>query len=124
MSSIESDTSNKKDILGKRTKNPQQRHMMSMRMSTQQQRMYSTSQYAQQPIHNMTRTEMPRTMPHMQSLSNIQMRKLPFYNVIDEAVKPIILVGQDSCTLPNFPSGKYMFYYIHINISLLRIYNK
>jgi len=98
-------------------------------MSTQQQRIYSTSQYAQKPIHTMTRTEMPRTMPHMQrpdqeafdlnaettqSLSNIHLRKLPFYNVIDEALKPIILVGQDSCTLPNFPRGKYMFYYIHI----------
>lgn len=186
--SIQSDTSNKTDILGNWTNNPQQRHMMSMRMSTRQQRMNSTSQYAQQPIHNMTRTEMPRTMPQMQrsmypntnltnninisgtiniqynyqptnsrngppfvsqtsvshqlnmippdqeafdlnaettqSLSNIHLRKLPFYNVIDEALKPIILVGQDSCTLPNYPRGKYMFYIIHINISLLRIYNK
>jgi len=44
-------------------------------------------------------------LPPTQSLSNIQLRKLPFYNVIDEAIKPIILVGQDRCTLPNYPRG-------------------
>jgi len=64
--SIQSDTPNNNDILRNMMHNQQQRQMMSMSMPTQQQRMYSTSQYAQQPIHNMTRTGMPQTMPQMQ----------------------------------------------------------
>lgn len=34
---------------------------------------------------------------------NVKFKKLPFYEVIDEVYKPIILNGNEKCTLPNYP---------------------
>lgn len=36
------------------------------------------------------------------SVNNIKIKKLPFYEVIAEVIKPTILFGQEVCTLPNF----------------------
>lgn len=39
------------------------------------------------------------------SMNNIKFKKLPFYEVLDEIIKPTILMGQERCTLPNVPRG-------------------
>lgn len=44
-------------------------------------------------------------VPPPQSMNNIKFRKLPFYEVLDEIIKPTILIGQERCTLPNVPRG-------------------
>lgn len=36
------------------------------------------------------------------SVNNIEIKKLPFYEVIAEVIKPTILFGQEVCTLPNY----------------------
>lgn len=49
-------------------------------------------------------------VPPTPSLTNVKLRKLPFYEVHNEIVKPVTLIGQERCSLPNFPRGKYIFY--------------
>jgi len=44
--------------------------------------------------------------PSTQSLANISLKKLPFYEVVAEVIKPTILVGQERCTLQNVPRGR------------------
>lgn len=43
------------------------------------------------------------------SLTNVKFKKLPFYEVIAEVIKPTTLIGQERCSLPNFP--KIRMYY-------------
>lgn len=45
------------------------------------------------------------------SLVNVKLRKLPFYEIVDEIVKPTVLTGEEKCTLPHYPKGKFIFYY-------------
>lgn len=44
--------------------------------------------------------------PAVQSLTNIKFKKLPFYEVVGEIIKPITLTGQDRCSLQNITRGK------------------
>lgn len=44
-----------------------------------------------------------------QSAVNVKLRKLPFYEIIDELVKSTILSGHERCSLPNFTRGKTMY---------------
>jgi len=48
--------------------------------------------------------------PSPQFLDHVQFKKLPFYEVIGEIIKPTLLTGIEKCTLPNFPKGSYIFY--------------
>ncbi|VVC39750.1 Hypothetical protein CINCED_3A002116 [Cinara cedri] len=40
-------------------------------------------------------------LSHFTSMNNIKFRKLPFFEVMSEIIKPTILNSQDRCTLPN-----------------------
>lgn len=46
--------------------------------------------------------------PSTQSLTNIKLKKLPFYEVYAEIIKPCILVGHERCSIPNIPRGIYL----------------
>lgn len=48
------------------------------------------------------------------SLANIRLKKLPFYTVLEEVIRPNTLVGQERCSLTNIPRGSNMFYYIYL----------
>lgn len=48
------------------------------------------------------------------SMNNIKFKRLPFYEVMDEIIKPTILMGQERCTLPNVPRGISIFLHIFI----------
>jgi len=50
--------------------------------------------------------------PSPETVAQIKFKKLPFYEVIDEILKPTFLAGTDECTLQNFPEGSYIFYYL------------
>jgi len=44
-------------------------------------------------------------MPSIGTVPQIKYKKLPFYEVIDEVIKPTLLTGTDRRTLPNVPEG-------------------
>jgi len=50
-------------------------------------------------------------------LTNVKFKKLPFYEVIDEIIKPTVLIGQDKCSLTNLARGKYT-YVIYCYVSI------
>jgi len=51
--------------------------------------------------------------PSPETLALIKFKKLPFYEVIDEVLKPTLLASMmDGCTLPNSPRGSNIFYYL------------
>lgn len=53
--------------------------------------------------------------PSAQSLANVKLKKLPFYEVIAEIIKPSTLVGHERCSIPNIPRGIYLnFIFIFI----------
>ncbi|KAF0766272.1 Uncharacterized protein FWK35_00020237 [Aphis craccivora] len=41
--------------------------------------------------------------PSIETVAQIKFKKLPFYEVIDEVIKPTLLTGTDRCTLQNVP---------------------
>ncbi|CAH1738758.1 unnamed protein product [Aphis gossypii] len=43
--------------------------------------------------------------PSIEAVAQIKYKKLPFYEVIDEVIKPTLLTGTDTCTLPNVNEG-------------------
>jgi len=43
--------------------------------------------------------------PSLETVAQIKFKKLPFYEVIDEVIKPTLLTGMDRCTLQNVPRG-------------------
>jgi len=43
--------------------------------------------------------------PSIETVAEIKYINLPFYEVIDEVIKPTLLTGTDRCTLPNVPKG-------------------
>ncbi|XP_050060069.1 E3 SUMO-protein ligase PIAS1-like isoform X1 [Aphis gossypii] len=43
--------------------------------------------------------------PSIETVAQIKYKKLPFYEVIDEVIKPTLLTGTDTCTLPNVHKG-------------------
>ncbi|KAE9522001.1 hypothetical protein AGLY_017606 [Aphis glycines] len=43
--------------------------------------------------------------PSIEAVAQIKYKKLPFYEVIDEVIKPTLLTGTDTCTLPNVHEG-------------------
>lgn len=43
--------------------------------------------------------------PSPEVIAQIKFKKLPFYDVIDEIIKPTFIAGLDRCTLQNFPRG-------------------
>lgn len=45
--------------------------------------------------------------PSTQSLTNVKLKKLPFYEVYAEIIKPCVLVGHERCSIPNIPRGIY-----------------
>jgi len=51
-------------------------------------------------------------VPSPEIVAKIKFKKLPFYEVIDEMIKPTFLAGTDRCTLQSFPRGKQ--YYLSI----------
>ncbi|KAE9522407.1 hypothetical protein AGLY_017194 [Aphis glycines] len=42
-------------------------------------------------------------IPSVETVAQIKFKKLPFYEVIDEVIKPTLLTGTDRCTLLNVP---------------------
>lgn len=52
-------------------------------------------------------------IPSAQTLANIKLKKLPFYQIHSDIIKPISLVGQERCSLQNVPRGKYNTIYDH-----------
>ncbi|KAF0747502.1 E3 SUMO-protein ligase PIAS2-like [Aphis craccivora] len=42
-------------------------------------------------------------IPSIETVAKIKFKKLPFYEVIDEVIKPTLLTGTDRCTLQNVP---------------------
>jgi len=46
--------------------------------------------------------------PSPQYLYRLKFEKLPFYEVIDEIIKPTLLTGIKKFTSPNFPKGSYI----------------
>ncbi|KAE9533463.1 hypothetical protein AGLY_009101 [Aphis glycines] len=42
-------------------------------------------------------------IPSIETVAQIKFKKLPFYEVIDEVIKPTLLTGTDRCTLLNVP---------------------
>ncbi|KAL4091989.1 hypothetical protein QTP88_026583 [Uroleucon formosanum] len=51
------------------------------------------------PVGNNSYTPSPETV------ARIKFKKLPFYEVVDEIIKPTLLVGTDRCTFQNAPRG-------------------
>jgi len=49
--------------------------------------------------------------PSLQTLAHLKFKKLPFYEVIDEVLKPTVLTGLERCTLQSVPRGSNIFYY-------------
>ncbi|XP_050544754.1 E3 SUMO-protein ligase PIAS2-like [Daktulosphaira vitifoliae] len=48
--------------------------------------------------------------------NNLKLKKLPFYEVIDEVIKPSCLDGQEQCSVPNAPKGmREMFFKINLS---------
>ncbi|XP_050434323.1 E3 SUMO-protein ligase PIAS2-like [Adelges cooleyi] len=43
--------------------------------------------------------------PTAQPQTNFKLKKLPFYEVISEIIKPTTMVGQERCSIPNPPRG-------------------
>lgn len=43
--------------------------------------------------------------PSIETVAKLKYKKLPFYEVIDEVIKPTLLTGTDRCTLQNVPRG-------------------
>ncbi|CAH1738378.1 unnamed protein product [Aphis gossypii] len=43
--------------------------------------------------------------PSIETVSRIKYKNLPFYEVIDEVIKPTLLTGTNICTLAQFPEG-------------------
>lgn len=58
------------------------------------------------PVGNNSYTPSPETV------ARIKFKKLPFYEVVDEIIKPTLLVGTDRCTFQNAPRGSNIFYYL------------
>lgn len=58
------------------------------------------------PVGNNSYTPSPETV------ARIKFKKLPFYEVVDEIIKPTLLVGTDRCTLQNTLRGSNIFYYL------------
>jgi len=50
------------------------------------------------------------SIPPPQIVANYKFNKLPFYDVIEDIIKPTPLDGSDRCTLPNFPKGSKIFF--------------
>jgi len=50
--------------------------------------------------------------PSPDLVGQIKFKKLPFYEVIEQIIKPSFLSGSDRCTLQNFPRGSNIFYYL------------
>jgi len=48
-------------------------------------------------------------IPSIETVAKIKFKKLPFYEVIDEVIKPTLLFGTDRCTLLNVPRGSNIF---------------
>lgn len=48
-------------------------------------------------------------IPSAQTLTNIKLKKLPFYEIYSEIYKPVSLVGQERCSLQNIPRGKIYY---------------
>lgn len=46
-------------------------------------------------------------IPSTQSLAKIKLKKLPFYEVISEIIKPMTLIGKTKCSLPSGSKGIY-----------------
>jgi len=44
-----------------------------------------------------------------ETVAQIKFKKLPFYEVFGEVLKPTFLAGTDRCTLNNFPTGSNIF---------------
>jgi len=51
-------------------------------------------------------------LPSTQPLTDIKLKKLPFYEIRAEVIKPTTLIGQERCTLQNFPRGKRTVFYL------------
>lgn len=51
-------------------------------------------------------------IPTTQTLANIGLKKLPFYEIQSEVIKPINLIANDKCSLKRFASGKQYIYYL------------
>ncbi|KAE9522060.1 hypothetical protein AGLY_017546 [Aphis glycines] len=52
-----------------------------------------------------TATRNNSCIPSIESVSQIEFKKIPFYEVIDEVIKPTLLTGTDRCTLQDVPRG-------------------
>ncbi|XP_026820323.1 E3 SUMO-protein ligase PIAS2-like [Rhopalosiphum maidis] len=51
--------------------------------------------------------------PSPQILANYKFKKLPFYEVIEDIIKPTLLNGSETCTLVNFTIGTRQMTFIH-----------
>lgn len=47
-------------------------------------------------------------IPSTKILANVTLKNLPFYEVIDEVLKPVILVADKTISLPKFSAGIYL----------------
>jgi len=48
-------------------------------------------------------------IPSPQIVANYKFKNLPFYDVIDDIIKPTLLDGSEICTLSNFAKGSNIF---------------
>jgi len=48
-------------------------------------------------------------IPSPQIVANYKFKNLPFYDVIDDIIKPTLLDGSEICTLPNFAKGSNIY---------------
>lgn len=47
--------------------------------------------------------------PPAPALTNIKFKKLPFFELIEEVIKPTTLIGQDRCSLQNVTRGNILY---------------
>lgn len=55
-------------------------------------------------------------IPPALSLAHVTLKKLPFYKVFAEIIKPSILIGHRTCSLANFPKGIYLNFFIYFYV--------
>lgn len=62
---------------------------------------------------NKSNTNTINTIPSSHSLAYVKIKKMAFFDVISDLIKPFILVGHDKCSLPVIPNGNYFFIFFY-----------